>query len=71
MRFKRFVLYDINVKKERYKNLMFVSVNNNDYIFVEFDLKLKKSKQIVRINRRTKHSVTLSEKQFKLLNFKK
>ncbi len=71
MQFKRFVLYDINVKKERYKNLMFVSVNNNDYVFVEFDSRLKKSKQIVRINRRTKHYVTLSEKQFKLLNFKK
>jgi hypothetical protein len=50
---------------------MFVSVNNNDYVFVEFDSKLKESKQIVRINRRTKHSAVLSKKQFKLLNFKK
>lgn len=71
MRFKRFVLYDVEVKKEQYKNLMFVSVNNNDYVFVEFDSKLKESKQIVRINRRTKHSAVLSKKQFKLLNFKK
>lgn len=48
---------------------MFVSVNNNDYVFVEFDQKLKKSKQIIKINRRTKHSAILSEKQFKLLKF--
>jgi hypothetical protein len=50
---------------------MYVSVNNNDYIFVEFNEDLTESVRLLRICRKTKISSEISKNQFNLLKFKK
>lgn len=69
MHLKRSILYDFVRKRgDSYKNMMYVSINNNDCVFVKFNDDLK-SESIIKLNRHSVKNVKLSERQFKILKF--